>query len=299
MGTTYSVRAACPERPVQQRIAAVLAEVERRMSTYDAASELSRFNRAEVGRPFAVSAPLATVVAAAVRLAEETGGALDPTVAPLVALWGFGAQASASAVPPTAAEVRAARAAVDYRRLGMREQPPALTKRAPLTLDLSALAKGYAVDRVAAMLAAAGCDSYLVEVGGELRVAGGGPGGRAWRIGVESPEGGEPVATLAVFDGAVATAGNYRQTRSLGGRPASHVIDPRSGYPVARGLASVTVVAPTALAADGYATALLVLGPDAGRRFAERTGLAALFVMDGAADLDRRETTAMADYLAR
>lgn len=299
MGTTYSVQASCAEPPAEQQIAAVLAEVDRRMSTYDAASELSRFNRAEVGQPFAVSTPLAKVVAAAIGLAEETKGAFDPTVAPLVALWGFGAQASASAVPPTAAEIGAARAQVDYRQLVLRQQPPALVKRLPLTLDLSAVAKGYAVDRVAAMLAAAGCDSYLVEIGGELRAAGGGPGGRPWRIGVESPAGGEPVVALAFFEGAVATAGNYRQTRSLGGRQVSHVIDPRSGYPVAHRLASVTVVAPTALAADGYATALLVLGPDAGRQFAERAGLAALFVMDGAAGLARRETTAMADYLVR
>ncbi len=297
MGTTYSVQAACPERPAEQRIAAVLAEVERRMSTYDDESELSRFNRAEAGEPFAVSAPLLIVVAAAVRLAEETGGALDPTVAPLVALWGFGAQARAGAALPTAAEIRAARAQVDYRQVALRQQPPALTKRAPLTLDLSAVAKGYAVDRVAALLAAAGCDSYLVEVGGELRVAGGGPGGRPWRIGVESPAGGEPIAVLAVFDGAVATAGNYRQQRTVGGRRVSHVIDPRSGQPVTHGLASVTVVAPTALAADGYATALLVLGPEAGRRLAERTRLAALFVTDAAAGLERHETAAMARYL--
>ena len=299
MGTTYSVQAVCAEPPAEQQIAAVLAEVDRRMSTYDAASELSRFNRAGVGQPFAVSAPLAKVVAAAMRLAEETKGAFDPTVAPLVALWGFGARASASAVPPTAAEISTVRAQVDYRQLVLRQQPPALVKRLPLTLDLSAVAKGYAVDRVAAMLAAAGCDSYLVEVGGELRAAGGGPGGRPWRIGVESPAGGEPVAALALFEGAVATAGNYRQTRSLGGRRVSHVVDPRSGYPVAHRLASVTVVAPTALAADGYATALLVLGPDAGRQFAERAGVAALFLTEGAAGLERRQTTFMADYLAR
>lgn len=299
MGTTYAVQAACPARLAGQRIAAMLAGVERRLSTYDGGSELSDFNRAAVGEPFAASAPLLTVSAAAVRLAERTGGALDPTVAPLVALWGFGAGANAGGAPPTAAEIRVAKAQVDYRQLALHQQPPALIKRAPLTLDLSAVAKGYAVDRVADMLAAAACDAYLVEIGGELRVAGGGPGGRPWRIGVESPAGGEPIATLAVFEGAVATAGGYRQQRSLGGRQVSHVIDPRSGYPVAHGLASVTVVAPTALVADGYATALLVLGPEAGHRFAESAGLAALFVMGAADGLGRRQTAAMARYLAR
>lgn len=298
MGTTYAVQAACQGQLEKQSIAAVFAEVERSMSTYDDESELSRFNRAAVGEPFPASASLLAVAAAATRLAEETGGAFDPTVAPLVALWGFGAGASPAAVLPTAAEVRAARETVDYRRLGVRPQASALVKRAPLALDLSAVAKGYAVDQAAAMLAATGCDAYLVEVGGELRVAGGGPGGRPWRIGVESPGGGEPIAVLAVFEGAVATAGNYRQTRSMGGQRVSHVIDPRSGRPVAHALASVTVVAPTALAADGYATALLVLGPEAGRRFAERAGLAALFVADGPAGAASQRTAALAPYLA-
>ena len=276
MGTTYAVQAACAEPLAAVPIVAALAEVERRMSTYDDASELSRFNRAAVGEPVAVSPPLFAVVAAAMRLATQTDGALDPTVAPLVALWGFGAHARTE--PPTPAAIRTTRRQVGYERLALRPRPPELTKLSALTLDLSSVAKGYAVDRVAEALADAGCGSYLVELGGELRVAGGGPGGRPWRIGVESPSGGAPVATLAVYEGAIATAGNYRQTRRVGEREVSHVIDPRTGYPTTHGLASVTVVAPTALAADGYATALLVLGPETGLLFAEREGLAAVFV---------------------
>ena len=294
MGTTYAVQAACAEPLAAVPIAETLAEVERRMSTYDDASELSRFNRAAVDEPVAVSPPLFAVVAAAMRLAAQTDGAFDPTVAPLVALWGFGAHARTE--PPTPAAIRAARQQVGYERLALRPRPPELTKLASLTLDLSAVAKGYAVDRVAEALADAGCGSFLVELGGELRVAGSGPGGRPWRVGVESPTGGAPVATLAVYEGAIATAGNYRQTRRMGEREVSHVIDPRSGHPTAHGLASVTVVAATALVADGYATALLVLGPEAGMRFAEREGLAAVFVSPTGDGFEAKMTLATAAY---
>ena len=128
-------------------------------------------------------------------------------------------------------------------------------------------------------------------------MAGGRPGGRLWRIGVESPSGSEPVALLAVREGAIATAGDYRQVRQMAGRRVSHVIDPRSGHPVAHSLASVTVVAQTALAADGYATGLLVLGPEAGMRLAERLRLAALFVMGPREGGEVSSTAAMAPYL--
>ena len=295
MGTTYAVQARCADWVPAERVATVVAQVEERMSTYQPESELSRFNRAPIGQPVAVSAPLYAVTATALRLAEETSGALDPTVAPLVALWGFGANASTT--PPTASAIEAARAEVGYRRLALGQSPATFTKEGPLTLDLSSVAKGYAVDQVAETLAAAGCASYLVELGGELRVAGGRPGGRPWRIGVESPSGGRPAAVLAVYEGAIATAGDYRQVRQVAGRRVSHVIDPRSGHPVAHGLASVTVVAPTALAADGYATALLVLGPEAGMRLAERLRLAALFVVGPRESGHLSKTAAMAPYL--
>ena len=296
MGTTYAVQAVCPGPLANVPIAATLAEVERRMSTWDDASELSRFNRADVSELVPVSVPLFTVVAAATRLAARTDGALDPTVAPLVAVWGFGAHARAE--PPTPADIRAARQQVGYQRLALHPRPPTLTKQAALTLDLSSVAKGYAVDRVADVLTAAGCDSYLVELGGELRVAGAGPGGRPWRIGVESPSGGAPLATLSIHEGAIATAGNYRQTRRVGEREVSHVIDPRSGQPTAHGLASVTVVATTSLAADGYATALLVLGPEDGMAFAEREGLAAVFVAPTGDRFEVSKTKAAAAYMA-
>ena len=291
-GTTYAIQAACPNGLPQQRLAEELQRVDRQMSTFNAASELSAFNRAAVGTTVAVSPGLAAVAAAAQRVAAETGGAFDATVSPLVALWGFGAHAAKR--PPTDAELREALGRIGYQRLEYNLEPPALRKIAPLTLDFSGIAKGYAVDRLAAVLEANSCRAYLIELGGEIRAFGTAPGGRPWRIGIDSPEGGQLPQTL-VAHGAVATSGDYRQGRADG---ATHIVDPRSGRPVAHRLAAVTVVADQALYADAYATALIVLGEDAGMDFAERHGLAALFVVRTAAGLDIRPTRAMRPALA-
>ncbi len=279
MGTTYAIQADCPGAAPREHIAAVLAEVDGQMSTFDSGSELAAFNRAPRGQPVPISAAVVEVVDAAKAVAEQTGGAFDPTVAPLVALWGFGAADVPEAVP-TEAQIQAALGSVGYRKLVSRLDPPSLEKHAPLTLDLSAIAKGYAVDQLAEVLQAAGCRAYLIELGGELRVAGTSPGGGPWRLGVESPAGeGHLAPAIVLRRGAVATSGDYRQYRERGGVRISHLIDPRTGRPVAHRLASVTVVAETTLFADAYATALMVLGEDAGLRFAEQNGLAALFVV--------------------
>ena len=308
MGTTYAVQAACPGGAPAQRLAAVLDRIDRAMSTYDETSELARFNRAPVGVPVPVSPWLADVADAAQRVSEETGGAFDATVAPLVAFWGFGADAEA--VPPDRTRLWEARSVVGHRRLKVASSPPTLTKLAEVRVDFSAIAKGFAVDRMADVLDGASCRAYLVELGGELRTRGGAPDGGAWRVGVESPRGvlasGELPTVLRVRDGALATSGGYRQFREptkaelallpRGQTRVSHVVDPRSGLPVAHALASVTVVARSAVLADAYATALLVLGAEAGLAFAERRGIAALFVEDGEDGLEMHVTAAMEAY---
>jgi FAD:protein FMN transferase len=145
---------------------------------------------------------------------------------------------------------------------------------------LSGIAKGYAVDRVADYLAQSGADNYLVEIGGEMRVRGSSPYARAWRIGVEKPVTGRRAIqrVFRVDDAAIATSGDYRIFFESGGGRYSHIIDPRTGRPVTHKLASVTVIAPTTMAADAWSTALMVLGPDDGFRLAERLELAALFI---------------------
>ena len=294
MGTTYAVQANCALP--QQRIRATLARVNRQMSTYDADSELSTFNRAGVGEPIAVSPELVEVVAAAHALSERTDGAFDATVAPLIALWGFGAQAATT--PPTAAQLQAARANVGHYKVSFTRRPPRLVKRAPVTLDLSAIAKGHAVDALAQLLQAEDCDAFLIELGGEIRTAGPAPGGGRWRIAIESPDGERPLTTLLLREAAVATSGDYRQRRIVDGVAVSHIIDPRTGHPLRHQTRSVTVVAATAREADTLATALLVMGTDEGAPFAEQQGFAALFVVQQEGGFALRESPAMASYLA-
>ena len=307
-GTTYAIQADCPSSAPPQRVRrlarAELARIDRQLSTFDAGSELSAFNRLPVGVEQPVSPALVEVVAAAQLTAAKTAGAFDATVAPLVAAWGFGADAAQRA--PTEVQLREALDRVGYQRLEYRLEPPILKKTAPLTLDFSGIAKGYAVDRLAAVLEDSACRAYLIEFGGEIRVFGPSPGGGTWRVGIDSPEGGRLPQVLALRAGAVATSGDYRQRRAGAGSTAAgstaagatHIIDPRTGRPVAHGLASVTVVADQALYADAYATALLVMGETAGMDFATRHGLAALFVVRTAGGLAVRRTPAMQPLLA-
>lgn len=268
MGTRYRVLGeACPDGLPEARVAAVLDEVVREMSTWVQDSGLSRFNRAPPGEWFGVSADMVRVVAAAAVVSDATEGAFDVTALPLVDEYGFGPGA---ALADEAVQV-------DYHLLEFREHPPALRKRAPLQVDLSAIAKGFAVDRVAELLAGAGCRSALVEIGGELRVFGTAPGGGAWRVAIESPGEGFAPGTLILDEGGVATSGDYRQTGERDGKRTTHIIDARTGTPIDGTLASATVIAPTAMQADALATALMVLGRDAAA-FAETHDVAALLV---------------------
>ena len=295
-GTTYAIQASCPKGVPRQLVKAELARINRQMSTFDAASELSIFNRAPVAVAVPVSPALAEVAAAAQRIAVATSGAFDPTVAPLVALWGFGADAADH--PPTNAQLHEARLRVGYQRLELSLDPPTLKKTAPLTLDFSGIAKGYAVDRLATLLEEGSCSAYLIELGGEIRVFGSSPDGGPWRVAIDSPEDGRLGQVLALRVGAVATSGDYRQRRGDAAGRATHIIDPRTGRPVAHRLASVTVVAEQALYADAYATALIAMGDAAGFDFAERRGLAALFIVRTASGLTVRRTSAMQPLLA-
>lgn len=295
MGTYYEVTARCPD-DVAGVIEATLQAVNAEMSTYLADSHLSRFNRAGAGQWFAVPATVVQVVTAAAELSRQSDGAFDVTVGPLVNLWGFGPEEAAGI--PAAESIAAALADIGHERLTARHQPPALRKSGTLYVDLSAIAKGHGVDRVVEDLRAAGCQDMLVDVGGEVRGSGMSPAGRRWRIGVEVPDPGsrggiQRIVSLA--EAALATSGDYRNFVEIEGRRYSHTIDPRTGYPVEHDLASVTVLHESAMWADGYATVLSVLGPEAGMEFAETHGLAALFVVREAEGFQERYTPGFAD----
>lgn len=302
-GTGYTVRVARAEAlPGRAALAGavreVLARVDAQMSTYRTDSELARFNRSREPDWFAVSPETARVAAAAYEIARRSGGAFDPTVGPLVRLWGFGPEPR-TAAPPAAEPLRATRAAVGFARLEVRERPPALRKRVPeLELDLSAIAKGWAVDAIAERLRALGAAHFLVEVGGELRARGASPRREPWRVAIEDPLTGTQAmpAVVALRDEAIATSGPYRNFVVRGGQRLSHLIDPRTGAPVSGDLVSVSVIAPSAMGADGWATALFVAGPEEGWALAQREQLAALFVGTGGGSLQRRATAAFATH---
>jgi thiamine biosynthesis lipoprotein len=290
MGTTYSISipqlpADVPRASVESVIADVLRETEVHLSGWNVQSELARFN-AHAGTDWqSVSPVLYESVAQALAVSRVTNGAFDITVGPLVRAWGFGSGADADPAVPSAPAIAELLRDVGYARLELRARPPALRKTsARLALDLDGIAPGWAVDRIAGRLEALGIHDYLVELGGEVRARGLTAEGRRWRIAVERPATGErrPLAVIELDGVGVSTSGDYRDYRVVNGRRISHTIDPRTGAPVAHGLASVTVVHGSVAAADAWATALMVLGPEEGMALARRWQLAALFVRRGA-----------------
>ncbi len=297
MGTTYAIKFGRDlPGPESQRIAseveALLVAINRSMSTYDPDSELSKFNASDSGQWIAISTDLAAVLQIARIVNKQSVGAFDVTIGPLVNLWGFGpTPGPASAPAPAAVSERLTYTGIDL--IDVRPEPPAWRKSHPgIYVDLSAVAKGYAVDRVADLLRTAGIDDFMVEIGGELRVAGHRADGGRWRIGVDNPTVGTAAIArvIEITDIAMGSSGNYRNFHVIEGQHYGHTIDPRDGYPVRHGLAAVTVFHESAAWADAWATALLVLGPELGVEVAERHQLAALFTADVDASREQIET---------
>lgn len=283
MGTTYTLQyVALPEgaseESLQQQVTALLQRLDREIfSTYAEDSELSRLNRAPLGQPVAVSAELMEVALLAQEVSELTGGAFDVTVGPLVNLWGFGPTFNATQLPE-AEVISEALERVGYRYLATDSQAVTLTRLRDIYIDLSAIAKGYAVDKVADLFDNIGIDSYFLEIGGELKIRGRKADGVAWVPALEQPlEGESRIYRLLQTDGgtmALAGSGDYRNYFELDGVRYSHEIDPVTGWPVSHNLAAAYVIDTSAARADALATALMVLGLDRGRALAEQWGLA-------------------------
>lgn len=300
-GTSFAVVLAGEFDPdtltrLQAAIDAELAAIDAAMSTWRDDSELSRFNVAPANQPFAVSPALVELLVLGQAISERSGGAFDMSVRPLVEAWGFGRRKPAAPRAPSEAELAALRARVGFRKLVIDEAAGTLTKQVDgLELDVAAIAPGYAADRIAAILDAAGVADYMVELGGEVRSRGNNPEGEGWKIGIEQPdaEGARVVqAILRVHDAGVATSGDYRNFWEQDGVRYSHTIDPRSARPIAHTLASVTVVDQTAAEADAWATALSVLGPDEGLALATELELAAYFLVRTGPGFEVRTTPA-------
>lgn len=310
MGTTWSVRLAAAGAPdlqpqLQRQLDAVVAE----MSHWEAGSDLGRFNRAPPGTWHTLPPAFFDVLAFAIGVGRDSGGACDPCAGAIVNAWGFGPSGrhdQPGFAAPTAARIAQLRAERAAQHVLLDAQGRRALQPGGVQLDLSAVAKGYSVDRLAHFLQAQGLRHFLVEVGGELRGAGMKPDGQPWWVALEQPAAdvsagpaaepsgaGAPAAAapaapsaapvgeiaLALHGLAVATSGDYRRYFLHGAQRYPHTIDPRSAAPIANRLASVTVVHPQCMAADAWSTALTVLGHEAGLALAERHGLAARFVV--------------------
>ena len=301
MGTAYHITVVdvppgMDRAELKAAVDAELAAVNQEMSTYIPDSELMRVNRAPVAQPVALSENLALVIGQALEIYRQSNGAFDVTVGPLVNVWGFGPQPEPETVPTTA-EIDALRAQIGSNALILDGQQ--LTRNRPVEVDLSAIAKGHGVDRIEDLLVQEGIGNFLVEVGGELRTAGVNPAGQTWRIGIERPSGGQVVQKpVAVSGKGIATSGDYRNYYERDGKRYSHTIDPRTGHPVEHRLASVTVIADSAAMADGYATALNVMGAEAALKLAEELQLAVFLLVKTDSGFEERASDAFAPYLA-
>lgn len=284
MGSSYTVqyvptgKAADPAK-IKAEVDAILSSLDEQFSTYRDDSLVSRFNALPAGACQALPADMLQLWHYGEQLAQQSGGAFDLTVEPLMNLWGFGPQSRSEKVPDAAALERE-RARVGHQHLHVRGDQ--LCKDVDAQLDFDSIVAGYAVDRVSARLAELGLTDYLVEITGELKAVGHKPDGTPWRIALEVPSGERErqVERSVALDGiGLSTSGDYRNYFEEGGQRYSHTFDPRTGTPVRHGLAAVTVAEAQALHADGLSTLLMVLGPEEGYTFAERNGLAAFFIV--------------------
>ena len=290
MGTTWQLlwvaQGLSQAEPVRVAVQDELDLVVEEMSTWLAGSDLDRFNRADAGSLHTVPGAMAEVMDAALWLADASNGAFNPAAGALVNLWGFGPSArytDPGFQSPADDAVRRALALNDWRALGWDRARRETRQPGGVLLDFSAIAKGYAVDRISRRLAGMGLPHHLVEVGGELRGSGLRLGGQPWWVDLESPpltpnQPSLPVTRVALHGLSVATSGDYRRVYTRDGVRWPHTIDPRSGRPLSNGLASVSVLHPECMWADAWSTALTVLGRDDGMALAQAHGIAALFV---------------------
>lgn len=289
MGTTYHITMINPSSEInlidlQQDIDIRLKILNGIFSTYEDDSELSRLNRAPVNEWIPVSSEMMQVLEMALAISAQSEGAYDVTVGPLVDLWGFGSKEVAEGVLPDATLVQKARDQVCYQCIEFDVNESRVRKKRELYIDLSSIAKGYAVDEVGNLLYKRQIRDYMVEIGGEVITRGVNAAAETWKLGIESPNLSLPTETqklqqvIRVSGQGVATSGDYRNFVVIDGKSYSHLINPATGYPVTHNPSSVTVIAETCALADGWATAMTVLGVEKGMVIAESVGLAVYFV---------------------
>jgi len=294
-GEMYSGR----EETIQHTIQSRLDRIDSLISTYKPDSELSRFNRGKVTAHFHVSPETFAVFALSQQMSIQTNGAFDVTVGPLVNAWGFGSAKPAH--PPTDAEIAALMPLVGHAKLTLDAAASTVSKANPdMYCDLSSLGDGFGSDEVARALDGLGCANYRIDVGGEIRTKGTNARTLPWHIGIQQPDVLENAAgeVVLVSGESVSTSGDYRKYEETpDGRRLTHIIDPSTGRPISHALASATVIGSDCATADGYSTAIMVLGPEKGYQLALEKGLAAyLLVHNGQGGFTALATPSFSRY---
>jgi thiamine biosynthesis lipoprotein len=304
MGTTYSIKVsglsdASSIKPIQQEIEALLEGINQSMSTYRTDSEISRFNRFKDVSAYSVSRAMLQVVKESLRVSTVTEGALDITIAPLVNLWGFGADKQTATIVDEK-KIKALKRRIGYKKIKIKNDPPQISKQHPdLTIDLSAVAKGFAVDQVGVLLENKGYKNYLVEIGGEIRTRGFKQQQTSWVVAIERPMSGERVIqqVLSMGNNSMATSGDYRNYFEKNGKRFSHLIDPNTGRPINHRLASVSVVHRSCMTADAFATAFMITGFEKGYQLALQENLAVYFLLRTKSGFDVKMTPAFESFI--
>ena len=288
MGTAYQIQLVdMPQKISVEELAEAVSELLNRLdveifSTYASNSELSRFNRHAVNVPFIASREMIEVLLMAQEISGLSGGAFDVTVGPLVNLWGFGPRLSVFDTVPSQSEIEAAQDRVGFQFLRISPSTQEIRKTRDMYIDLSAIAKGYAVDQLAAYLDELGVNNYFLEIGGELRIKGSKSGGEAWVPAIETPVDTAPQIYQIFYSRgdniAVAGSGDYRNYFEEDGQRYSHEIDPRSGRPITHRLAAAYVIDKSTARADALATTYMILGPDAAEALASKQNQAVYFI---------------------
>lgn len=284
MGTRWSASLdAAPALDVpalRQALAAAVQQVDQQMSPWRPDSDLTRFNRAAADQWITLPAEMLQVLARAQEICRLSGGAFDPAVGALVDAWGFGAPRDAPDSTAISAARQLGRRPIDQ-WLELDASAGRARKRAPMQIDLCGIAKGYAVDRMAAVLRRHGVAHALAALDGELCALGSQADGRPWSVAIESPQRDRRAVhgVIELSELAIATSGDYRHWVQVGQTYLSHTMDGRRAAPVNNAVAAVTVLATDCMSADAWATALLVAGPEAGLAMAQRMGLEALFLV--------------------
>lgn len=285
MGTTWNLQIADPisetkSKEVEALIGQELHSVEMELSHWNPNSDLSRWNQSQTTDWQPVPHSLAQTVTTALKIGKDTDGALNITMAPLIALWGF-SSASDHLEIPSDKEMRAALQLTNIHAIEVQTDPPALKKNNPqVSINVASVTEGYVMDLLVSKLKQRGLKNFLLEIGGEVAAIGHAPDGRPWQVGLQAPDAakGEILEAIPLADTCISTSGSYRHRYEKNGQTYSHLIDPRTGKPIEHHLVSVSVIHPSCSLADGYATALMILGPQKGREVAQHLGLRVIWL---------------------